>query len=96
MPSWGRPVYGRVNKIHHHPDQELGTRLKTSANLPVPSQSAYVETASLCTSCMVKLWFNVLYITHVYRSANTFNECLCVVLAAIPVTHFISKILNEF
>ena len=30
---------------------------------------------------------DVLNITHAYRSGNTFNECLCVVLGEKPVAH---------
>ena len=35
---------------------------------------------SLSTSGMAELWFRCFEYYHVYRSGNTFNECLCVVL----------------
>ena len=35
---------------------------------------------SLSTSGMAKLWFRCFEYYHAYRSGNTFNECLCVVL----------------
>ena len=56
---------------------------------------------------MAKLWFGCFEYYHAYRSGNTFNECLCVVLGAKSVTHLMKfrllqwevvkvKILNEF
>ena len=35
---------------------------------------------SLPTSGMAELWFRCFEYYHAYRSGNTFNECLCVVL----------------
>ena len=34
----------------------------------------------LSTSGMAELWFRCFEYYHAYRSGNTFNECLCVVL----------------
>ena len=42
---------------------------------------------SLSTSGMAKLWFRCFEYYHVYRSGNTFNECLCVVVGAESVAH---------
>ena len=38
---------------------------------------------SLSTSGMAELWFRCFEYYHAYRSGNTFNECLCVVLSKI-------------
>ena len=35
---------------------------------------------SLSTFGMAELWFGCFEYYHAYRSGNTFNECLCVVL----------------
>ena len=35
---------------------------------------------SLSTSGMAEVWFRCFEYYHAYRSGNTFNECLCVVL----------------
>ena len=35
---------------------------------------------SLSTSGMAELWFGCFEYYYAYRSGNTFNECLCVVL----------------
>ena len=42
---------------------------------------------SLSTSGMAELWFRCFEYYHAYRSGNTFNECLCVVLGAKSVAH---------
>ena len=42
---------------------------------------------SLSTSGMAELWFRCFEYYHAYRSGNTFNVCLCVVLGAISVAH---------
>ena len=36
---------------------------------------------TLSTSGMAELWFRCFEYYHAYESGNTFNECLCVVLA---------------
>ena len=41
----------------------------------------------LFTSGMAELWFRWFEYYHAYRSGNTFNECLCVVLGAKSVAH---------
>ena len=42
---------------------------------------------SLSTSGMAELWFRCFEYYHAYRSGNTFNECLGVVLGAKSVAH---------
>ena len=61
---------------------------------------------SLSTSGMAELWFRCFEYYHAYRSGNTFNECLCVVLeqnlwlideiSSVTMGSCKSKILNEF
>ena len=48
---------------------------------------------------MAELWFRCFEYYHAYRSGNTSNECLCVVLEQIPsltMGSYKSKILNKF
>ena len=61
---------------------------------------------SLSTSGMAELWFRCFEHYHAYRSGNTFNECLCVVLGqicgsldeipSVTMGSCKSKILNDF
>ena len=61
---------------------------------------------SLSTSGLAELWYRCFEYYHAYRSGNTFNECLCVVLVqicgsldeipSVTLGSCKSKILNEF
>ena len=60
---------------------------------------------NLSISGMAELWFRCFEYYHAYRSGNTFNECLCVVMEqslwideipSITMGSCKSKILNEF
>ena len=42
---------------------------------------------SVSISGMAELWFRCFQYYHAYKSGNTFNECLCVVLGAKSVAH---------
>ena len=58
-------------------------------------------TLFISTSGMAELWFGYFEYYHAYRSGNTFNECLCVVLMcdeipSVTIGSCKSKILNEF
>ena len=65
-----------------------------------------ITTLFISTSGMAELWFGYVEYYHSYRSGNTFNECLCVVLEqnlgsldeipSVTMGSCKSKILNEF
>ena len=52
---------------------------KSKNNISTPQGGGHNSTLFIYI-CMAKLWFRWFEYYHAYRSGNTFNECLCVVL----------------